>query len=510
MSTLRLILGDQLDLSHSWFKKVDPKISYLMMEIRTETDYASHHIQKILAFFMAMRDFAGQLTAKGHKVIYIKVDDKSNKQDFFKNIQTIINNQEYKLIEYQEPDEYRLDEYFKDISKKLNIPLQICQSEHFMADRFELKSLYGNKKSYLMENFYRHMRKKHNILMEGNKPLGDKWNYDAENRNKLPADFKPTKHLVFKNNAVEIFNSIKKQKIKFIGNCNPEEINWPINLSQAKQALKYFLEKHLHGFGTYQDAMSIKDDFVYHSKLSFALNTKIINPRFVIDSAIEYYNKHAGEVKLSTLEGFIRQILGWREYMRSYYWVTMPEFASTNFFEQKNKLPEFFWTGKTQMNCLKHCIKGSLDNAYAHHIQRLMVTGNFALLAGVAPDEVDKWYLGIYIDALEWVEITNTRGMSQWADGGGLATKPYVSSANYINNMSDYCKGCSYEHKKKYGTNACPFNSFYWSFLDKHRDKLAKNQRMSMIYNVWNKMDENEKQLILSQAEQYKAKIEVL
>ena len=196
--------------------------------------------------------------------------------------------------------------------------------------------------------------------------------------------------------------------------------------------------------------------------------------------------------------------------MRSYYWVTMPDFSKTNFFEHKNKLPDFYWTGNTKMNCLKNCIKSSLDNAYAHHIQRLMVTGNFALMAEVSPDEVDKWYLGIYIDALDWVEITNTRGMSQWADGGGLATKPYISSANYINNMSDYCKACHYDHKKKYGEKACPFNSFYWSFLEKNKSKLSKNQRMSMIYNVWNKMDENEKQLIMNQAETYKEQIEVL
>jgi deoxyribodipyrimidine photolyase-related protein len=510
MSTIRLILGDQLDLDHSWFKSVDPKIIFLMMEIRSETDYALHHIQKILGFFMAMRSFAQELESKGHKIIYYKIDSKDNEQDFIKNIKKIIAKYKINKLEYQEPDEFRLDQYFKELSNQLGVEVLEVPSEHFLAGRYELKTLYGNKKTYLMENFYRHMRKKHNILMDGSKPLGGKWNYDSENRNKLPKEFKTAEHISFQNDASEIYKTIENQKIKYIGKCKPKKLNWPINVTQAKQALKHFLHEHFENFGTYQDAMSEKDNFIYHSKISFALNTKIIKPRFVIDSAIGYYNKHSDRIKLSTLEGFVRQILGWREYMRSYYWVTMPDFAKTNFFGHENKLPDFYWTGDTKMNCLKNCINSSLDNSYAHHIQRLMVTGNFALMAEVSPDEVDKWYLGIYIDALDWVEVTNTRGMSQWADGGGLATKPYISSANYINNMSDYCKACHYDNKKKYGERACPFNSFYWSFLEKNKNKLSKNQRMSMIYNVWNKMDENEKQLIMNQAKTYKKQIEVL
>jgi deoxyribodipyrimidine photolyase-related protein len=267
--------------------------------------------------------------------------------------------------------------------------------------------------------------------------------------------------------------------------------------------LDFFVEHCLALFGTFQDAMAPNEWSLYHSRLSFSMNIKMLSPKEVIDKAIEAYQKFPDKIQYNQLEGFVRQIIGWREYMRGIYWEKMPAYAQVNYFEHHEKLPDWYWTGKTKMNCLKNAIQQSLQFAYAHHIQRLMITGNFALLAGVHPNEVDAWYLGIYIDALEWVEITNTRGMSQFADGGIVGSKPYVSSATYINKMSSYCTGCYYNKAKKTGDKACPFNSLYWNFYDKHESKLAKNPRIGMMYNVWRRMQPNDKTELLTQAEYY-------
>jgi deoxyribodipyrimidine photolyase-related protein len=267
--------------------------------------------------------------------------------------------------------------------------------------------------------------------------------------------------------------------------------------------MDFFVKECLPLFGTFQDAMAPEEWSVYHSRLSFSMNVKLISPQEVVNKAIEEYQKRPEEIEYNQLEGFVRQIIGWREYMRGIYWLKMPQYASLNYFEHSEKLPAWFWTGKTKMNCMKQAIDQSLTFAYAHHIQRLMITGNFALLAGVDPTEVDKWYLGIYIDAFEWVEITNTRGMSQFADGGIVGSKPYVSSATYINKMSSYCSGCFYDKAKKTGDKACPFNSLYWNFYDKHESKLSGNPRIGMMYNVWRKMQPNVKADLLQQADYY-------
>jgi deoxyribodipyrimidine photolyase-related protein len=274
--------------------------------------------------------------------------------------------------------------------------------------------------------------------------------------------------------------------------------------------LDYFTENCLPLFGTFQDAMAPGEWSLYHSRLSFSMNVKLISPQEVVNKAIEVYTRRPQEIAYHQLEGFVRQIIGWREYMRGIYWLKMPEFADLNYLEHTGKLPNWFWTGKTKMNCLKNTIHQSLEFSYAHHIQRLMITGNFALLAGVHPDEVDAWYLGIYIDAIEWVEITNTRGMSQFADGGIVGTKPYVSSATYIHKMSSYCTGCHYDKSKKTGEKACPFNSLYWNFYARHENKLAKNPRIGMMYNVWKKMEPDAKAALLKQADDYLSNINEL
>lgn len=508
---LRLILGDQLNINHSWYNEVDENITYILMEIRSETDYAQHHIQKVIGFFAAMQHFAQELTKLGHQVIYIHLNDENNLHSFEKNCEEIISKNNFTKIEYQLPDEYRVDEHLKQFTSNLNIPFEVFDTEHFYSTRNELGDLFKGKKMYLMETFYRQMRKKHRVLIvEGDKPLNGKWNFDEDNRQKLPKEHTPISPLLFDNNVQEIELEIQKANIKTIGTADSKHFIWPINRTQSLQLLDFFVENCLSLFGTFQDAMAPNEWSIYHARLSFSMNTKLLSPKEVVDKAIETYLNNPDEIAYHQLEGFVRQIIGWREYMRGIYWLKMPDYALLNYFEHTETLPEWFWTGKTKMNCLKNAINQSLQFGYAHHIQRLMITGNFALLAGVHPDEVDAWYLGIYMDAIEWVEITNTRGMSQFADGGIVGTKPYVSSATYINKMSSYCNGCYYDKAKKTGDKACPFNSLYWNFYDKHESKLAKNPRIGMMYNVWRKMEPAAKTELLQQAEYYLSHINEL
>ena len=501
--TLRLVLGDQLNSHHSWFKTVDDSVTYVMMEIRTETDYAQHHIQKVVGFFSAMQEFAAELQLQKHHLIYLHLKDDNNLQSFEKNIRYIIEKEAFTLFEYQFPDEYRLDEQLKKLCQSLAIETSVCDSEHFMSSRNELGDFFEGKKTFLMESFYHMMRKKHHILMEGDKPLTGKWNYDGENRKKLPKDHKPTSPLVFQNKVTHIVSEIQKTDIQTIGNIDANNFVWPINRKQSLALLDFFVTECLALFGSYQDAMTPNEWSLYHARLSFSMNVKMISPLEVINRAILEWENNPEKIAYHQLEGFVRQIIGWREYMRGIYWNKMPEYATMNYFNNENPLPEWFWTGKTKMNCLKDAINQSLNYAYAHHIQRLMVTGNFALLAGIHPDEVDAWYLGIYIDAIEWVEITNTRGMSQFADGGIVGTKPYVSSASYIDKMSHYCGSCFYKKAVKTGDKACPFNSLYWNFYDNNEDKLGKNSRIGMMYNVWRKMKPEDKVALLEQADYY-------
>ena len=501
--TLRLILGDQLNSNHSWYKTIDDSVTYVMMEIRTETDYATHHIQKVVGFFAAMQSFYNELISKKHNVIYISINDEDNLQSFDKNIKQLISKYNFLNFEYQLPDEFRVDEHLKNLCKSLSIPNSFVDSEHFFTSRNELGSFFEGKKTFLLESFYRALRKKNGVLMEGDKPLTGQWNYDGDNRKKLPKDHKPITPLVFNNNVSKIVQEIKKTNIKTIGTIDENNFVWPINRQQSLQLVEFFVTECLHLFGSYQDAMAPNEWSLYHSRISFSMNVKMISPQEVIERAIEEWKKRPTEIEFNQLEGFVRQIIGWREYMRGIYWLKMPEYATMNFFNNQEKLPDWFWTGKTKMNCMKDAINQSLNYAYAHHIQRLMITGNFALLAGIDPDEIDAWYLGIYIDAIEWVEITNTRGMSQFADGGIVGTKPYVSSASYIDKMSHYCGTCFYKKALKTGEKACPFNSLYWNFYDRNEDKLAKNPRIGMMYNVWRKMKPDDKTALLQQADYY-------
>lgn len=503
--TVRLILGDQLNQRHSWFSESCPHCLYVMMEIRQETDYVDHHIQKVMGIFGAMRRFAENLKSRGHRVHYLHLSDESNRQDFRRNITEVIKQYEAEEFQYQLPDEYRLDQQLKEICHELKEEGITCSSvdtEHFLCKRDDLAEFFKGKKTYLMESFYRDLRKKHGILMKGSDPEGGKWNYDKQNRESLPKGHRPAEPLVFDHNLTDLYEEIKEAGVKTIGEVDAERYLWPLDRSECLELLDYFAENALPWFGQFQDALTQDSWSVYHSRLSFAMNIKLLSPKEVIQRVIDQWRNHKEEIDIAQVEGYVRQILGWREYMRGVYWAHMPGYASENFFDHDTPLPSWFWTGETKMTCMRHAIKQSLQYSYAHHIQRLMVTGNFALLAGIDPDEVDKWYLGIYIDAFEWVEITNTRGMSQFADGGIVGTKPYVSSANYIDKMGHYCNGCYYDKKDKTGDKACPFNSLYWHFYDRNRDKLSNNPRVGMMYRTWDRMKDVSKKGILERADE--------
>jgi deoxyribodipyrimidine photolyase-related protein len=480
------------------------------MEMRQETDYVKHHIQKILAFFAAMRSFAESLRKNGHTVIYLKISDPENQHSLTKNLEWLIAQHNIGKFEYQLPDEFRLDQQLKEFCGNLKIPDTTFDTEHFLTSRNTLKEFFEGRKTFIMENFYRMMRRKHHILMEDDRPVGGQWNYDKQNRKSYSGEEQIPEPFLFRNNVRIIFDEIEKSGVHHFGKVNPENFVWPVNRTQAVQTLDYFADQLLPAFGTYQDAMTRESWSLFHSRLSFALNTKILHPAEVLNKVVESWKQNSNDIDIAQVEGFIRQILGWREFMRGVYWAKMPEFENLNFFELNGSLPAFYWTGNTRMNCLHWSIGQSLEYAYAHHIQRLMVTGNFALLAGVHPDAVDAWYLGIYIDAIQWVEITNTRGMSQFADGGIVGTKPYISSANYIDRMSNYCNDCFYNKKLKYGERSCPFNSLYWNFYAKHRKKLENNPRIGMMYRTWDRMDPREKEQIIGQAEKYLATIDSL
>ena len=487
MTILRLLLGDQLNPTHSWFDTVDPDVVYLMMEMRQETDYVLHHAQKILAIFAGMRDFGRTLQAAGHRVHYLAIDDPDNQQTLPANLDQAVTRYKARSVKYQAPDEWRLDAELGAWSAAQAIPCGMVDSEHFYTERADCGVFFAGRRSWLMETFYREMRKRHRVLMDGAKPAGGQWNYDHDNRGTWkgvpgePVDLRPS------HDHAALWQTIVAAGVKSFGNPQSQALRWPLNRTEALLQLDHFIRDALPHFGVFQDAMSTKASRLFHSLLSFAMNTKMLGPAEVVERVETAWRD--GTVPLAAAEGFIRQILGWREFVRGVYWARMPEYATRNVFDHQAPLPQWFWTGETKMRCLANAIGDSLENAHAHHIQRLMIIGNFALLAGVQPEAIHQWYLGIYIDAFEWVELPNVLGMSQFADGGLLATKPYVSSAAYIDRMSDYCKGCYYDRKAREGERACPYNALYWDFFARNAKTLSGNHRLGMVYRQLEKME---------------------
>ena len=501
---LRLLLGDQLNLNHSWFEKVDDSVCYVIMEVQQETNYVKHHIQKVIAFFNAMRQFKTDLEQRGHRVHYIELNDKTNSQSLTKNLLHLIDVYQARVFEYQYPDEYRLDKQLEDFCKTLSIRTNTIDTEHFMTSRTFLSSFFEGKKQLVMEYFYRRIRKDFNLLMEGENPLGGAWNFDKNNRNKWKGSpIIPKAYRVDSSNLDSLTTMLREEEVTTLGTIDSTSFLYPASRKEALLQLEYFNKNLLRYFGFYQDAMHTEEVNLFHSRLSFALNTKMVTPLEVVQSVIDYHHQNEDEIDISQVEGFVRQIIGWREYMRGIYWREMPAYGQKNALDNHNTLPNFYWTGETNMNCLKQSIKNSLDHAYAHHIQRLMILGNFALLAGIDPAAVNAWYLAVYADAYEWVEMPNVSGMTLYADGGDLASKPYAASGAYISRMSDYCKGCRYKVKEKLGKDACPFNYLYWDFLIRNADHLSGNPRMGMPYRNLARMDDDRKAQITEQSTQF-------
>ena len=506
--TLRLILGDQLNPMHSWFQHQHDDVLYIMMEVRQETDYVLHHAQKIIAIFAGMRDFARCLKENGHRVHYLTIDNPENQHSIPNNIEALAAFFEAQEFQYQVPDEYRLDQQMHQFSQSSHLHCQQFDTEHFFTQRDEAAQIFQGRKKWLMEHFYRQMRAKHQVLMENQEPAGGAWNFDHDNRKAWsglpwePEDFRP------RHDHSELWVVIQQAGVRSFGNPNAAQFSWPLNRDEALQQLQAFIRYALPHFGDFQDAMSSKAWRLFHSLLSFALNTKMLCPQEVVSEVEQAWVR--GDVLIAAAEGYIRQILGWREYVRGVYWHLMPNYVQENFFDHQSELPSWFWTGETKMRCLSHAIGQSLEQAHAHHIQRLMVIGNFSLLAGLNPQRVHEWYLGVYIDAFEWVELPNTLGMSQYADGGVLATKPYVSSAAYIDRMSDYCKGCHYDKKQRVSENACPFNALYWDFFSRNEQQLSKNPRIGMVYPQLRKMSDQARQELAERADYLRKNLDQL
>lgn len=498
MENLHIVLGDQLTHSISCLQEIQKDDAVLMMEVSDEAEYVWHHPKKIILIFSAMRHFAEELRAKNIKVIYIKLDSPESKKSFTETLDFVIEKHKPKKIICTEPGEFRVLEMMKNWEKKFKLPVDIREDNRFFVSIDYFKNWAKNKKSLRMEFFYRDLRKLSGFLMEKDQPLGGQWNYDSENRNPINEKKSLPKAYSARIDALtqEVIDLVKKNFSSHFGSS--DNFNFAVTRKQALTALDHFVQFCLPNFGEYQDAMLCDENALFHSQLSQYLNIGLLLPHEICEAAEKaYFSK---QVALNSAEGFIRQILGWREFIRGIYWLKMPNYAKLNDFNATEKLPDFYWTGKTKMNCLSQVINMTKRDALSHHIQRLMITGNFALLLGVTPSEVCDWYLAVYADAFEWVELPNTLGMALFADGGFLASKPYAASGAYINRMSNFCKSCAFKVKEKLGNDACPFNYLYWDFMLRHQAKLSKNPRLKFAYANLAKMPKEQIEAIQQQS----------
>ena len=483
MTTLRLILGDQLSHSISSLEGYEKDSDVIFMcEVVEEATYVKHHKKKIAFLFSAMRHFAQELEEQGYNIVYTKLDDPDNAGSFTKELKRAIQKYQPTNLIVTQPGEYRVWHMMQSWEDIFGMPVDIRPDTRFLCSQEEFSGWTKDRKQLRMEYFYREMRRKYDILMDGDAPIGGQWNYDSENRKppKKGLDVPKTYTSAPDDITQEVLDLVSSRFSGHFGDLEP--FHFAVTRGQALTALQQFIEQRLMSFGDYQDAMIEGEPWMYHSHLSFYLNCGLLLPMECIHAAEKAY--HAGQAPLNAIEGFIRQILGWREYVRGIYWLKMPDYANQNFFNATIPLPDFYWTANTEMNCLKQCVQETKENAYAHHIQRLMVLGNFALLAGINPAHVNEWFMIVYADAYEWVELPNVSGMILFADGGYLASKPYAAGGSYINKMSDYCKNCRYKVTQKNGEDACPFNYLYWDFLDRNRDKLRDNHRIGMMYKT--------------------------
>ena len=502
MSTLRLILGDQLSPEISSLKDADKSRDIILLcEVFDEAVYVKHHQKKIAFLFSAMRHFAASLSDAGWNVDYVRLDQDGNSHSFSGEVARAVERHAPESVIATFASEWRVLTEMRDWENTLPCAVELRDDDRFYCSLDEFATWADGRKQLRMEYFYRELRRKTGILMSGNDPIGGQWNYDAENRGRAPDGLEVPKHTSFVPDDItnEVLNLVEDRFGDHFGKLRPFE--FAVTHEQATYVLDRFIAERLPLFGTYQDAMVEGEPFMFHAHIGLYLNCGLLSPQQAIIAAENAY--HAGAAPLNATEGFIRQILGWREFVRGLYWLKMPEYAEQNALEAHRPLPAFFWTADTKMNCLKQCVSETRDHAYAHHIQRLMVLGNFALLAGLSPKEVNEWFMIVYADAYEWVELPNVSGMALYADGGVLASKPYASGGAYIERMSNYCRSCHYKVKQKNGEQACPFNYLYWDFLMRHQDRLSGNARMGMMYRTLAKMSDEKRAAILTDSQRF-------
>ena len=500
---LVLVLGDQLTETLSALAQADKaRDTIVMAEVADEAAYVRHHPKKIALIFAAMRKFAHALEQDGWTVAYTQLDDTDNAGSIVGELLRRAAQTGASEVLATEPGEWRLIDKLKYAPLKVHL----LPDDRFLATHAEFEAWAEGRKALRMEYFYREMRRKTGLLMEGDQPAGGKWNFDHDNRKAAPEDVTVDGPLRFDPDATtrEVLELVEA---RFGDNFGALEPFWfATTRAEALQALDHFIANALPRFGDYQDAMLNENEFLYHAILSPYLNIGLLNVTEICEAAADAYA--SGHAPINAAEGFIRQIIGWREYVRGIYFLEGPDYTARNILGHDRDLPWFYWGGETRMNCVAKAVGQTRTQAYAHHIQRLMVTGNFALLAGIDPAQVHEWYLAVYADAFEWVEAPNTIGMSQFADGGVIASKPYVSSGAYINRMSDHCKSCHYSVSAKTGDTACPFNLLYWHFLDRHRDRFSNNPRMGNMYRTWDRMDADKRKTVLAEGDALLARLD--
>ena len=510
MANLILILGDQLSHHLSALEGADKDNDLVVMaEVHSEASYTNHHKKKLVFIFSAMRHFADALAEDGWRVHYQRYHPDNPAQSIEQVIAELAREYQPERVITTECGEWRLHEQISRWHKTLGIPVEIRPDTRFVCNIDEFARWAEGRKQLRMEFFYREMRKKTGLLMtsEG-QPEGGQWNFDTDNRKKwagkppAPAPFREEPDAI----TTEVIKLVNEYFSEHFGTT--ENFHYAVTAEQAQGVLAHFIDFALPCFGDYQDAISDNEDWLFHSILSPYLNTGLLDPMEVCEEAVRAW--HAGRAPLNAVEGFVRQIIGWREFVRGIYWLLMPGYDRENRLGNSRELPWFYWTGDTKMRCMHKAIDATARNAYAHHIQRLMVTGNFALLAGVKPEAICDWYLAVYIDAFDWVELPNTLGMVMHADGGYLGSKPYAASGKYIQRMSDHCQNCHYRVQDATGDRACPFNSLYWHFIDRHREDFANNPRMTMMYRNWDKQKPERREALRARADWVLANIETL
>jgi deoxyribodipyrimidine photolyase-related protein len=505
---LVLVLGDQLCMDSAAFGDFDPKSdAVLMMEVAEEASYIPQHKIRLTLFFSAMRHFRDALQEKGYKVNYAALEDDNNRGSFGEEIERWVRKTHPSKLILCKPGDFRVQAAIRRAAKSLDVGLEIRADRHFMCESEDFQTHAEGRKTLRLETFYREMRRRHAVLMDGNHPVGGQWNFDNDNRESFgtegPGKIKAPRSFQADNITCEVIEMVKRRFPESPGNL--DDFDYPVTRAQAGAALRDFIEHRLSGFGTYQDAMVTGHPYLYHSRLSCVLNLHLLDPRDAIDAAVEAFEADAAPI--NAVEGFIRQILGWREFIRSVYWLKMPDYAKLNALDAKLPMPAFMWTGDTEMNCVRQSVGQLIDHAYVHHIQRLMVLGLFAMLLGVKPYDVHRWHMSMYADAIDWVSLPNVLGMSQYGDGGIVGSKPYAASGNYIDKMSDYCAGCRYNPKKATDDDACPFTTLYWDFLSRNRQRIRGNRRMGFQLKNLDRKDESERRAIRKRAVALKSRM---